>query len=90
MKSSKQVDYFSIVVLFILAISKNYNAVFKKNNLKIFLFFMILGIAIHLITFGDARYKYPYIITMMMFIAPVIHQSTISKKLMLKYKPEIF
>lgn len=84
------VYYFSIVILFILTIGKNFKAIFKKSNLKIFLIFMMLGITIHLLTFGDARFKYPYIITMMIFIAPVIYQSTVSKKLMLKYKPEMF
>lgn len=79
--------YFSIVILFLLVIKINFRNIARNSKFRLFLLFMVLGITIHLLTFGDARYKYPYIITMMIFVAPVIYQSTVSKKLILKYKP---
>lgn len=51
-----------------------------------FLLFIVIEIGIYLLTYGNARYKYPYIITMMVFVAPVIHESTIFQKLRLKHK----
>jgi hypothetical protein len=77
--------YFSLVVLFILVIKMNFKELFSNYGLRLLLLFMFLGISIHLITFGDARYKYPYIISMMIFIAPVVYNSIISKRLVLKY-----
>ena len=77
--------YFYLLVLFVLIIKKNFKKLFSNSELRLFLLFMFLGISIHLLTFGDARYKYPYIISMMIFIAPIIYNSIISKKLVLKY-----
>ena len=77
--------YFSIVVSFLFLTKKNFRELLRNDKLRLFLLFMALGISIHLLTFGDARYKYPYIITMMIFVAPIIYQSTIYKKLTLKY-----
>ena len=77
--------YFYLLVLFVLIIKMNFKKLFSNSELRLFLLFMFLGISIHLLTFGDARYKYPYIISMMIFIAPIIYNSIISKKLVLKY-----
>jgi hypothetical protein len=77
--------YFTLVVLFIFSTVKNFKALFLNNGLRLFLLFMSLGLCIHLLTYGDARYKYPYIISMMIFIAPVIYNSVNSKRLVLKY-----
>ena len=77
--------YFYLLVLFVLIIKINFKKLFSNSELRLFLLFMFLGISIHLLTFGDARYKYPYIISMMIFIAPIIYNSIISKKLVLKY-----
>ena len=77
--------YFYLLVLFILIIKKNFKKLFSNSELRLFLLFMFLGISIHLLTFGDARYKYPYIISMMIFMAPVFYNSIISKELVLKY-----
>ena len=77
--------YFYLLGLFILIIKKNFKKLFSNSGLRLLLLFMFLGISIHLLTFGDARYKYPYIISMMIFIAPIIYNSIISKRLVLKY-----
>ncbi len=66
--------YFSVVVLFLLAITKNIKVIFKNQSLRLLLLFIIFGISIHLLTFGDARFKYPYMIIMMIFISPLVYQ----------------
>ena len=78
--------YFSIVVIFFFISKNNIREIIRNYKLGLFILFMILGVAIHLLTFGDARFKYPYIIMMMIFISPVTYQTTISKKLNCKYK----
>jgi hypothetical protein len=75
--------YFTLVVLFILVTKKNFRKLFSNSELRLFLLFMSLGICIHLLTYGDARYKYPYIISMMIFIAPVVHNLINSRKITL-------
>lgn len=82
--------YFSIISLFVFIIFKYYKEILKNNTLRLLLLFILGGISIHLLTFGDARFKYPYIITMMIFISPAvftfIHNKTLSAKNMgLKY-----
>lgn len=81
--------YFLIVIFFLLAISKNIKKIFKTNSLRLLFLFIIFGISIHLLTFGDARFKYPYIIMMMIFIPPIVYQKIIPLKAGLKLKYEL-
>lgn len=82
--------YFSIIAFFGLTIFKYYKEIFMNNNLRILLLFIVAGITIHFLTFGDARFKYPYIITMMIIISPVIsfiknHKTILNSKNRLIY-----
>ncbi len=81
--------YFLIMILFLLTISKNIKKIFNTNSLRILFLFIIFGISIHLLTFGDARFKYPYIITMMIFIPSIIYQRIITPKAVLKQQYEL-
>jgi hypothetical protein len=82
--------YFSIIGLFVFILFKYYKEILKNNTLRLLLLFIVGGILIHLLTFGNARFKYPYIITMMIFISPAVftfvHNKTLNTKNMgLKY-----
>lgn len=63
------VYYFSILILFLLIIVKNFKKLFKLNIYKISLLFISFGLSIHLFTVEDARFKYPYVITFLPFAA---------------------
>jgi len=73
--------YYSILFLFLAAIYFNRKSIFRENGLSALLLFIIFGVGIHLITVGDARYKYPYIISMIIIIAPTIKNYFENKKL---------
>jgi hypothetical protein len=73
--------YFSMLFLFFTAIYFNRESIFQKNGLRVLLLFIIFGVGIHLTTVGDARYKYPYVISMIMIIAPMVKNFLENKKL---------
>ncbi len=61
--------YFSLLSIFlILLIKKNKSFLFNEGIIIIILF-ILLGLFINLLTFGDARFKYPYIIMMIILIS---------------------
>jgi hypothetical protein len=64
--------YFSLIILFIYVMLKFYKDFIKNDMLRLFLLFILAGVVILLLTFGNTRFKYPYIITMMIFISPVV------------------
>lgn len=65
--------YFLLLLLFMGAAYKYRKVIFTGSGFRVLVIFMILGIGMHLVTVGDARYKYPYIITMMLIIAPFLN-----------------
>lgn len=65
--------YFLLLFLFMAAAYKYRKDLFSVSGFRVLIIFMILGIGMHLVTVGDARYKYPYIITMMLIIAPFLN-----------------
>jgi hypothetical protein len=78
--------YFSILILFLYIFKANYKIIFKNNYTRLFLLFIITGILINLLTYGDARYKYPYIICAIIIIAPVVSQFKNDLKMNFKIK----
>jgi len=73
--------YYSILLLFFGVIYFYRKSIFWKNGLRVLLLFIIFGVGIHLITVGDARYKYPYVISMIIIIAPAVKNFLENKKL---------
>ncbi len=61
--------YYAVMFLFVFGLLK-YRAVWIHDaNLKLLLSFAVLGIAITITAFGDARYKYPYMFIIFLFDA---------------------
>lgn len=64
--------YFLIVIMFLFVVIKRFSAI-KSDKLSTALLFIIgLSIIIPLFSFGDPRFKYPYIILMMLILSPFI------------------
>lgn len=74
--------YFSIIFLFGFMLIKYSKILAGSGNTRLMLLFILFGLAIHLLTFGDARYKYPYLILMILIISPIIsnYMDTVSKQ----------
>lgn len=73
--------YFFIIRMFYNFIKIVNQELNKREGVIISLGFMVLGLLMTLITFGDARYKYPYIILMIVLISPKIYELMIKKSL---------
>lgn len=64
--------YFSIIFLFGFMLIKYSKILAGSGNTRLMLLFILFGLAMHLLTFGDARYKYPYLILMILIISPIV------------------
>lgn len=51
----------------------------KREGVIVSLGFILLGLIMNLITYGDARYKYPYIILMILLISPTVYELILKK-----------
>jgi len=65
--------YFSIIFLFAFALIKYFRKLSGSENVRVTLLYILFGLGIHLLTFGDARFKYPYIILMILIISPFVN-----------------
>lgn len=64
--------YFLIVIMFLFVVIKRFSAL-KSDKLSIaILLLTVVSIIIPLLSFGDPRFKYPYILLMIMLISPFI------------------
>ncbi len=66
--------YFSLIILFIYVFIKKYHVLKGDSFFKLLLLVIGSGIVLPLLTFGDPRFKYPYIVLMMITISPFIRQ----------------
>lgn len=73
--------YYSLITMLLTVIFIYFKEIIENPILRILILFSVMGIFIHLLTFGDARYKYPYIITAMIFISPIVNQIVNKKKI---------
>lgn len=64
--------YYFVFALFLLFIFSKNKELFKHEGINIFLLFIFLGIFVNLLTFGDARFKYSYIIMILIMISAPI------------------
>lgn len=65
--------YFIIILIFFLMIFKNYSSLKNDRIFKLLLLIIGFSVLIPLISFGDPRFKYPYILYMMIIISPFIN-----------------
>ncbi len=64
--------YFLIVIIFILYIIKNFKILKSEKSFILFLLVIGFAVIIPLFSFGDPRFKYPYILLMMILISPFL------------------
>lgn len=65
--------YFTIMIVFLLVVIKNFKTLIKNNLFKLFLLIILISLVIPLFSFGDARFKYPYILMIMILISPFVN-----------------
>ena len=64
--------YFSMLFIFLVTVvQKKISILFNKDYLPVTLFVMF-GLMMNLVTFGDARFKYPYMLFIIIAIAPAV------------------
>ncbi len=74
--------YYFIIWMFYNFIKIVNQKMIKNEAVIISLSFILLGLIMNLITFGDARYKYPYIILMIVLISPKVYELLYRKSLL--------
>lgn len=65
--------YFLIILLFFLVVFKKYSILKNDKLFKTISLIISISILIPLLSFGDPRFKYPYILFMMIIISPFIN-----------------
>ncbi len=65
--------YYSIIFITLFVLLKNYKKIFKDKMIKLFLIIILLSLLPPLISFGDPRFKYPYILLCMIIISPYLN-----------------
>ncbi|MFA6979408.1 MAG: hypothetical protein WC209_08805 [Ignavibacteriaceae bacterium] len=63
--------YYFVIWMFFKSLSKKLLA---KEGVIVSIAFILIGLFMNLITFGDARFKYPYIIFILVLISPKIYE----------------
>jgi hypothetical protein len=66
--------YFMIVIMFFFFSIKNFKSLMQDKLFRLVLMVIGFGVLIPLLSFGDARFKYPYILLMMMIISPFLNK----------------
>ncbi len=69
--------YFSLLIIFLFLLSGKNKSIFFREGILIFLGFIFLCLMMNLATYGDARYKYPYIILIIIMISEFVYKFVI-------------
>ena len=73
--------YFSLLIIFLFLLSGKNKSIFFNEGILIILSFISICLIMNLVTYGDARYKYPYIILIIIMISDFVYKSVIIKSI---------
>ena len=65
--------YYLIMATSFFILMKNRKKIFKDPMIKLFITIIMLSLSIPLFSFGDPRFKYPYILMLMVIISPYLY-----------------
>lgn len=69
--------YFSLLTIFLFLLFRKNKSIFFNEGILISLSFISICLLMNLATYGDARYKYPYIILIIIMISDFVYKSLI-------------
>ncbi|MHB1688155.1 MAG: ArnT family glycosyltransferase [Ignavibacteriaceae bacterium] len=67
--------YFLLLIIFFFFILQDNKKLFLNEGILIIISFIMLCLFMNLATFGDARFKYPYLIMIIILISPKVYES---------------
>jgi len=74
--------YYLLIWVFIIFIKKNMKKIFLNKGIFIMIAFIVLGVFMNLATFGDARFKYPYVIMGLVLISKSVYGYLAQQKIL--------
>ncbi len=73
--------YFSLLIIFLFLLSGKKRSIFFNEGILINLSFISICLIMNLVTYGDARYKYPYVILIIIMISDFVYKFVTTKNI---------
>jgi hypothetical protein len=73
--------YFYIMLIFLFSLIKKKGSWIFNNKFSPIILFILLGLSITIIAFGDARFKYPYMLFIILFVSQPVSRYLAGSKL---------